>query len=155
MTVPTNGDIGRLWDNARVSHDVPRYGDLLPDVRATALHFARRARSLFGVSEKKARVLERIAYRLGWLDSDSSISEERMKRTRDVRYALLEQPPAARPVVELSTGAVYWRVGDTWQGTVKVPGVGASGEMAAFGPPTCVTADDFAKCAELLKDAER
>jgi len=154
MTVPTNEDIRRLWDNARVSHDVPRYGDLSPDVRVTALHFARRALSLFGISEEKARDFERIAYALGWLDGDSAISEEKMKRTRDVRYALLKQPPAVRREVKLSTGAVYWRVGGTWQGTVKVPGVGASGEMAAFGPPICVTADDFAKCAALLKQVE-
>jgi len=145
-------EIGRLWDTARATHDVHlEYDNSTASFRAAVWHFANAVLAQFGgISEEKVRMRERIAYGLGWLDGDSAISEEKMKRTRDVRYALLEQPPAARPVVELSTGAVYWRVGDTWQGTVKVPGVGARGEMAAFGPPTCVTADDFAKCAALL-----
>ena len=161
----TEQDIAPLWDEVRRRDNPSNYVPLdscTAGFRATVRSFAYAIRAKFGhchaspgVSESEARERERAAFKAGF-----EIGAENCKKYYaawiDEKYpSLTPQPPYIVGEVLLSDGSTHrlYRNG-TWQGERPEPMIGG-GQLCSFGPPQCVTAEDFEQCAKLLRESER
>lgn len=153
----TEQDVAPLWGEFASPTGITGISTTVPN--NPLVRFANAVLAKFGgVSETEAREKERAAFALGgqWfyeMAKPCEPAEGTVTKFFAKRDEVLPSLPPPRKTVTLSTGAVYWRSLGRWQGDVPCPDI-ASGKLCAFGPPICVTAEDFDKCAALLREEE-
>ena len=156
----TENDIAPLWDG----YGGGFFSGWASDYRAAFVRFANAILSRFGgkivvdgracVSESEARERERTAFNIGWLERESFPHREPQRtrdRIRENRYPSLSPEPRT---VTLSDGSEWWLARDeNRRGRWMREELTCSRNVDSG--PSCQTAEDFEKCATLLREEEK